>query len=82
MSSGAHSHSPDNNPLREQLLRWAVRLTLDPAEQRRLIDQTIAVALDDPDVLDAEDVNDALERVMQRLLSVDTSPRPVEAPRE
>lgn len=73
MSSDTHSHAPDRDPLRAQLSRLAARLTLDPDEQRRLVDQTIGVVLDDPDFLDTADVDGALERVMQRLTSIDTS---------
>lgn len=67
MFSGTHAHSHDNDILRASLSRWAARLTRDPIEQKRLIDQTVAVALDDPDVLDAQDVQEALKRVMERL---------------
>lgn len=80
MSSDALSNSPDTDNLRAYLARWAARLTLDPKEQQRLIEQTIAVALDDPDVLDAADVDVALERVMHRLISPDKSTRSAKRP--
>lgn len=75
MSSDALGNSPDRDNLRAYLSRWAARLTRDPMEQQRLIEQTIAVALDDPDVLDAADVDGALERLMHRLISPDNSTR-------
>ncbi|NML76315.1 hypothetical protein HHL25_19460 [Rhizobium sp. S-51] len=71
MSSDATSDSPDKYFLMRHLSWWAARLTTDPDEQRQLIDQTIAVAIYDSEVLDAEDVDAALERVMQRLTSWD-----------
>ncbi len=74
MSSDVHNHSPDNDLLRAHLLKWSALLTLDPDKQRRLIDQTIAVASDDTDVLDAKMLM-ALKRVMQRLTSPETFTR-------
>lgn len=75
MSSGSPGNLPAKDLLRAYLSKWVAQLTPDPDEQRRLVDQTVAVALDDPDVLDAEDVEDALKRVMHRLNLPDTSTR-------
>lgn len=79
MLSDAPRHLPCNDLLRQHLAKWAARLTNDADEQRRLIDQTITVAIDDPNFLEAKDVDGALVSVMERLISSDLSQGPSDA---
>jgi hypothetical protein len=73
MSLNARTNSPDKDLLRTRLSKWAARHTLDSDEQQLLIERTIAVALDDANVLYAPDLVSAMKGLMDRLSAPETS---------
>ena len=69
--ASAQSLETDTQNLRQMLLKWAKHLASTDEGQRKLVEQTIALASNEPNVLPAEPIDRAMLSLMLKIVASD-----------